>query len=460
MSSVARGNGSLPKYKTGDKSMQNIFTPRLITALMAVAFAGSASASGFQLQNQTGSGNGNAFAGAAATAEDAGTIFFNPAGMALLSRGHNISLSGTLINRSIEFSNQGSTTTNATFFPLPSGDGGNAGGLGILPHAYWSYGISQDLTIGLGMGPTFGNTTEYDFDFTGRNAGYYFSMHQFNINPSVAWKVSEKVSLGAGINFAHNESHFKQGVALVDPTGALSGGARRYAAGNFLDVKGDDWAIGYNLGAMFQVLPTTRVGIAYRSELKFELEGQQNYNSPNSALVNQEIKTTLKTPANLSVAVSHQANDKLELLSDITWTEWSVVKTLDLKSKDTGADLHRLPYNFKDTWRVGLGGNYQYTNDLKLRFGVAYDKAPIRGDTDRTMTLPDSNRTWLSFGAKYNLSKASSIDAGYTHIFFADAKTERTVSTGYPAAETTRQVIRGDFKTSVDILSLQFNHAF
>ena len=440
--------------------MHNKFAPRLIPALMALAFAGSASASGFQLQNQTGSGNGNAFAGAAATAEDAGTIFFNPAGMALLSRGHNISLSGTLINRSIEFTNQGSTTANGTFFPLPSGDGGNAGGLGLLPHGYWSYGISQDLTVGLGMGPTFGNKTEYDFDFTGRNAGYFFEMQQFNINPSVAWKVNEKISLGAGINFAHNESHFKQGVPLVDPTGALSGGAVRYAAGNYLDVKGEDWAIGYNLGAMFLILPTTRLGVAYRSELKFELEGQQKYASPNAALVNQDIKATLKTPANLSVAVSHQANDKLELLGDVTWTEWSVVNTLDLKNKDTGTDLHRLSYRFKDTWRVGLGANYQYTNDLKLRFGVAYDKSPVRADSDRTMTLPDSDRTWLSFGAKYNLSKATSVDVGYTHIFFADAKTERSVTTGYPAAETTRQVIRGEFNTSVDILSLQLNHAF
>jgi long-chain fatty acid transport protein len=277
-------------------------------------------------------------------------------------------------------------------------------------------------------------------------------MQQININPSVAYKVSEQVSLGAGINFAHNESHFKQGVS--------ASGLPGFAPNNFLDVKGDAWAIGYNLGAMFQILPSTRLGVAYRSALKFDLEGEQKYNSPSAGLVNQDIKASLKTPANLSLAISHKANDKLELLGDLTWTEWSVIQTLDLKNKDTGADLHRLSYKFHDTWRVGVGANYQLNNDLKLRFGMAYDKSPVRDAVDRTMTLPDSDRTWLSFGAKYNVSKTTSVDVGYSHIFFADAKTERAVTTGYPNTETTRQTIRGDFKTSVDILSMQVNFGF
>ncbi len=217
--------------------MQRNITPRLIPALVALAFSGSAAASGFQLQNQTGSGNGNAFAGAAASAEDAGTIFFNPAGMTYLPAGHNISLSGTLLNRNINFSNTGSTVDvpgpGAAFFPLPTGNGGNAGGLALLPHGYWALGITPDLTVGVGVGPTFGNTTEYDFDFVGRNAGFFVEMKQININPSIAYKVSDKLSLGAGINIAHNESHFKQGVSLVDPAGALSGGAVLFPANNF-----------------------------------------------------------------------------------------------------------------------------------------------------------------------------------------------------------------------------------
>ncbi len=433
---------------------------KLIPALMLLGFASAASASGFAVQNQTGSGNGNAFAGAAAAAEDAGTIYFNPAGMTNLPRGHNISLSGTLLNRTIDFKNKGSTTASETFFPLPTGDGGDAGGLALIPAGYWAYGISPNLSVGIGVSPTFGNKTEYGFNFTGRSAGYFFEMEQININPSIAYKVNDMVSVGGGISFAYNDSTFKQGVPLV----RVGVG---YQPNNFLKVNADDWAIGFNLGAMFQLSPATRIGLAYRSELEFDMEGKQKYQFPTPgipgvvpALANQDVKANLKTPANFSIAASHKPSDKLELLADVTWTDWSVVKSLNLKNQQTGVPLHKLSYNFDDTYRVGLGASYQYNEQVKTRFGIAYDKTPVQHNEDRTMTLPDSDRTWLSFGVKYSLSKISSIDVGYSHIFFANASTARAVTTGYPGTQTLRQTIRGSFDTTADILSMQYNHTF
>jgi long-chain fatty acid transport protein len=428
---------------------------KLIPALMLLGFAGATSAAGFAIQNQTGSGTGNAFAGAAATAEDAGTIHFNPAGMTNLPQGHNISLSGTLLNRSIEFKNKGSTTTNPVVFPLPTGDGGDAGGTALLPAGYWAYGIAPNLSVGIGVGPTFGNKTEYGFNFTGRSAGYFFEMEQININPSIAYKLNDMVSLGAGINFAYNDSTFKQGVVRAFPT-AL------FPANNYLKVSVDDWAVGYNLGATFQLSPATRIGVAYRSELKFDLEGKQKFKFPAAPfLIDQDVKVQLKTPANFSLAASHKLNDKLELLADVTWTDWSVVKTLDLKNKQTGVPLNTLLYNFDDSYRVGLGANYQYNEQVKTRFGIAYDKTPVQHNEDRTMTLPDSDRIWLAFGVKYSLSKISSLDVGYAHIFFDDAKTARAVNfPTVPPGVAARQTIRGSFDTAADYLSVQYNHTF
>jgi long-chain fatty acid transport protein len=231
---------------------------------------------------------------------------------------------------------------------------------------------------------------------------------------------------------------------------------------NFLNVNVNDWAVGYNLGAMFQLSPATRIGLAYRSELKFDLEGSEKYKYPVplAGLIKQSVKTELKTPSNFSLAGSHKLNDKLELLADVTWTDWSVVNLVTVKSKTTGAGLQQLSFNFQDTYRVGLGASYQYNEQVKTRFGIAYDKTPVKQPVDRTMTLPDSDRTWLSFGAKYSLSKISSIDVGYSHIFFDNATTARAVTTGFPGAQTLRQTIRGSFDTSADILSMQYNHTF
>lgn len=430
--------------------MQKLIVPRLIPVLIAVAFSGTAMASGFQLQNQTGSGNGNAFAGAAATAEDAGTVMWNPAGMTYLPSGHNVSVAGTLLYRDIDFSNKGSTTVNAGLFPLGTTGGGNAGGLSLIPAGYWAYAISPTTSLGFGVSPTFGNKTEYDFDFVGRNAGFFAEITQINLNPSIAYKLNDKVSLGFGLNFAHNSTHFKQGLTFL---GAA-------ATTNQLDVKGDDWAAGWNIGAMFQLSPSTRIGVTYRSELKFELEGKQKATVTNFAsplLANQDIKATLKTPASASLAVSQKLNDRWEMLGDIGWTDWSVVDTIQLKNKSTGTNLSALSYNFKDTWRIGFGANYQYNNAWKLRFGIAHDKSPVKSPADRTMTLPDSDRTWLSIGAKYQISPKSSFDIGYTHIFFDKESTARAVE--FPAG-TVRQVIRGDWNNSVDSLAFQYNHTF
>jgi len=446
--------------------MRKAITPCWIPTLPAIVFSSGALASGFQLQNQNGSGNGIAYAGAAAVVEDASTVFFNPAGMTYLPRGHNLSLSGTILQRSIRFTDQGSANTPghplaaAGFLYLPGGNGGDGGNVALLPSAYWVWSVDERISLGLGFGPTYGSLTEYDKHFVGRNAGYFFELQQFNINPSLAWKIDEVVSLGIGINFAHNMSHFKQGVPIVFPTAG-------YTQGNILDVKGDGWAVGYNLGAMFQLTSGTRLGLAYRSQLAFELDGKAKWASTSPGvpgmlppLVNQKIRADLKTPANFSLALAQSLGERWEVLADATWTGWSVLDTIHLENKETGAPLNKLEYRFKDTWRLGLGAHYRYSDTLKLRFGVARDQTPVRSARDRTMTLPDANRTWLSCGARFELSQVTSVDIGYSHIFFDKVKTQRAVNVGYPGSESTVQTIRGEFDTRVNILSAQLNYNF
>ena len=438
---------------------------KLIPALMLLGFAGVAGASGFAIQNQTGSGNGNAFSGAAASAEDAGTVYFNPAGMTYLPMGHNLTAVGTILARKIEYKDTGTFTRppplpglppGTTVF-APTGDGGDGGGVGLIPAGYWSYAYSKDLRFGVGVSPTFGNETEYKKNFRGFNSGFYAEMVQMNINPSIAYKVNDMISLGAGISFANNDITLKQGVPLQHPAPGVM------PAGTYVKVTGDDWATGFNLGAMFQFSPNTRVGLSYRSETRFDLEGKQEVSNAGALLlalptpvVNQDIKASLDMPANASLAISHQM-DRWQFLGDYTWTGWSSVDTVKLKNKQSGVLLNTLPFNFQDTYRVGCGINYQYNDKVKTRFGVAYDKAPVKSAVDRTMTLPDSDRTWLSFGVKYGLSKESSLDFGYSHIFFKDARTAKPVTSAIGLLQT----INGKWdNNSADLLSAAYNHTF
>lgn len=406
-------------------------------ALLAVAITSAlvtkASAAGFQLQNQDGSGAGNAFAGAAAAAEDAGTVFFNPAGMTMLPAGHSFAVAATVLDRSVKFTNAG--TTNVTNPPTAS-DGRDAGGTTLIPAFFWSYAIDPAWRLGLGISPTYGNKSDYGYDFVGRNSGYYAKLVQINVNPSVAFKVNDRLSLGLGLNYATNESTFRQGYPL--------------AANASSEIKGDDTAFGYNVGLMVAADPDTRLAFTWRSELRFRLDGHLDI----SATPGIDFPATAKltTPAAASLAVSRKLNPQTELLADITWTDWSVVSAIDVVSKSTGATLASLNYNFRDTVRVGLGANYQHNDAWKLRIGTAWDQTPVKSPADRTMTLPDSDRLWLAFGAKYRLDRNSTIDIGYAHIFFADASTRRPVAGG--------GAVIGKWDNGADLLSVQWNYQY
>lgn len=423
--------------------MKSKFQLKLLPALLGVGFAGGALASGFQLQNQNGSGTGLAYAGAAAVAEDASTIFFNPAGMTYLPEGKNISVGGTVLDRSVKFTNTGTTPmpviNPSTLLPTGSlfavgSNGGDGGGSSFIPAFFFSQSLSPDLTFGLGVTPTFGSETEYDETFAGRFSGYYSSIKQTNINPSLAYKVNPALSIGVGLNFAKNETEFRQ----LAPYGS---------SGVPVVIKGDDTAWGYNFGVMLQPSEQTRLGLSYRSTVDFELDGTFNLVGVSST----PITAKLETPDSFSVAFSHMLNTRLELLADATWTGWSSIKSIDLVGVNRS-----LSYNFDDTWRVGVGAKYQWDDQWNLRFGVAFDQTPVQTAADRTMTLPDSDRTWLAFGARYAVSKQTSVDFGYAHIFFDDAPTARQVLSG----STLLQTIKGDFDTSADLLSIQLNHKF
>ncbi len=413
----------------------------IIVGLAALLVSGSLCAAGFQLQNQTGAGNGNAFAGAAAAAEDAGTVFFNPAGMMLLPPGHSFALAATVLDRSVRLSDAGTSG----LLPPPSTSGGrDGGGTVLIPAIYWSYAVDPATRIGLGISPTFGNETDYGFDFIGRYSGYRAEIRQINVNPSFAVRLNEQWTLGVGVNYAHNDTAFWQGSPLPTPL-----------ANNDVKVRGDDDAFGYNVGLLFVPQPRTRLGLTYRSELRFRLDG--DLDSRLTPATDARVRARLTTPAQASLAFAHGLTDRLELLGDLSWTGWSSVNRIDVIDKASGTLLNALNYHFRDTLRVGLGVNYQYSDRWRLRFGLAWDQTPVRSPADRTLTLPDADRRWLAFGARWRLDKDNAIDIGYAHVFFADARIARDVK---DAGGTVVQTIRGNIDSRADLLSVQWSRSF
>lgn len=428
--------------------MHKKITLRLIPALIAVTFSGGAFAAAFQLTGLSASGVGIANAGAAASAEDASTLYYNPAGMTYLPEGHNISFAATVLDRSTRFTNEGTDLYGGRQLGT---DGGNGGGTHVVPAMYYSYSLSPQWRLGLAVNPTFADETEYDKNFVGRYSGLKTKIRVVNVNPSVAYKANDALSLAVGINYAKADVKFNQAVAHPGGSGFPDGSGT---------LEGDATGWGYNLGLMYQVSKDTRIGVSYRSKIKFDLEGSQNVQIPGlGTVIDRSITAELTTPDTASLAVHHQLNPRWAVLADYTWTGWSSLQKLEPVTSSGARAVAPLRYNFKDTYRVGLGTTYQLNDQWMLRLGVAFDKGAVPDDASRTMTVPDQDRTWLAIGAKWKITPKASLDVGYAHIFVKEAKTARSVYTNATEA-VVAQTVRGKFETSADYLSVQLNYAF
>ena len=437
--------------------MQNTIKPRLIPALMALAFSGVAGASGFQLLEQNASGLGNSYAGSAAVAENASTIFFNPAGMTQL-QAREVSLGGTVVKTSFDFTNDGSSTGTL------SGDS-NGGTLGFVPNAYMSMALTQDLYIGLGLGAPFGMKTEYDDPWRGAAHGISFEIKTYNLNPSIAWRATDWMSLGFGLNWQRVEAEYVRRVA----TGVTGVPAFNAFPASTVTLKLDDDSWGWNAGALFKLAPQTKLGVSYRSAIKYDTKGTMETSGPSAAINaggSNDAAASIKMPDTFILSLSQGLGDRVELLGDVSWTGWSSIPKVDIMRTSgtrSGEVAQILDTNFRDTWRFAVGANYKLDEAFKLKFGIAYDQTPVKGPESRLTSLPDNNRTWFSTGVQWKPAKTMALDVGAAYLYVQDAEINNNQSQTAmtPAAQSAnRGTVKGTYEDSAWLLGAQFSMSF
>lgn len=253
------------------------------TSLFFLLAANSSFAAGFALSEQSASGLGNAFAGAGAAAEDASTLYFNPAGMTYL-KGMQFSNVLNLIRPSARFRNDNSS--GATGINNLGGEGGNLGSLAIIPNLYFKYDLTDAIKVGLAVNTPFGLKTEYNKDWMGRFQAQTSDLKTVSITPTIALRMTNKLSVGAGVSALYARAELSRAVNYLNPVPVV--GAVSFGEGD-ATIKGSDWGFGFNLGAMYQLTPETRLGVAYRSKIDLKLKGDVKFEYPNNALTNLPI---------------------------------------------------------------------------------------------------------------------------------------------------------------------------
>jgi long-chain fatty acid transport protein len=424
--------------------------------------AGNLMAAGFMLEAQGARGLGNAFAGGGAAVEDASTIYSNPAGITRLS-GSQIDASLFIVKPHIKFNDKGSTTSPAVGgAPLTGGNDGDAGTWGFFPNLYYAQQITDRLHAGIGFNVPFGLATKYDRNWVGRYYADESEIQTYNINPNVAYKITNWLSLGAGFSAQYIKAKYTNAVDF-GTIGALGGlGTAPQSLDGFAKLNADDWGWTYNGGILIEPTENLRFGASYTSDIDYTLKGNAKISAPAAAapiaaatgLVDSNAKSKVTLPGRAEFGAYWRLHPKFAIMGDILWTHWSELNELKIKL-DTGTDIVTT-LNWNDTLRYSFGASYYPTKNWTIRAGIAYDETPISSDKYREPRVPDNNRFWTTIGLGYRFSDRIALDLAYAHIFVEDGKTHKDGL----GNDITRGALHGNYDEYANEVGLQLSITF
>ncbi|MFB3303666.1 OmpP1/FadL family transporter [Pseudomonas sp. AMR01] len=389
------------------------------TLSLAVAMASSQLfASGFALNEQDVAGMGTGFAGRSSSADNASTVYGNPAGMARLD-GQQITGGVAAIDASTDIKDASGRSR-----------GSNKGDMvpfTAVPFGFYTNKLNDQWAVGFGVYAPFGLKTDYERGFQGRAFGNKSEVAVITFQPTISYAFNDKVSIGFGptINRITGTLESQPNLGLL-PLPGLAG-----TGDNKIKVKGDDTALGFNAGILVQATDTTRVGLTYHSKVKYKLEGHTDVTPgtgvPAAYLGAGRYDASLKvdTPESWDASVTQDLSDAWKVYGGATWTRWSRLKDITVNNEGVtragGALAPQIvgrisePQDWHDTWAYALGTSYQVTKQVVLRTGLTFDQSPTN-NTDRSPRIPTGDRTIFSVGLGYAVMDNMTVDLAYSYL--------------------------------------------
>jgi long-chain fatty acid transport protein len=411
-----------------------------------LALASQAHASGFAIREDSTEGLGTMFSGAASAADSASTAFDNPAGMTQL-HGNQAEAGLVTVFPTIDFHGN---ATNAAGGPVSGNNGNNGGRAAAAPNLYGVFDVSDQLKLGLAINAPFGLVVKNSAGWYGRYLGIDAAVLSTNINPTIAYKINDQVSIGGGVSAQWFQAALSQAFnqsALGSPD----------ALARF---KGHDWGFGYNLGVLVTPLDGTQIGLSYRSKVEHKLHGDLDFLNVATPLGNvlKSGPATLDVslPASVTLGITQAVMPRLSVSLGVQWTQWSTFKQVNIMSAAT--PIAAVNESFSDTWFTSIGASYQWNDAWTLRGGAGWDQSPVDNHY-RTVALPDQDRYMVGLGFGYKISEAITLDGAYGHYFASHASINGSINNtdNNPFGATT---LHGTYQLSLDYVSASVRYKF
>lgn len=409
------------------------------------AFAGGYQVA-IQGQRQIGMGHTGT-----ALAWDASSIFFNPGSLAFTKK-NNVMVGGSLIRSRVRYvaeqetyapSNY-ATTTNSPF--------------GTPFTLYASYGVESlpKLKFGLGVYTPYGSTVSWEDDWKGYSVLRSLKLSSIFIQPTVSYRITDEISLGAGFVYAVGNVNLKKGI------GAISG-TDGYASA---ELKGGAYGMGFNAGIHVQATDKVSIGLSYRSQVDMEVEGgDATFTAPASVYSlgifpsgGTKFDAVLPLPAVANLGVGYQIDSKWTVAVDVNYTFWSAYKELrfDYEKPVNGSTSTVSQRQYINVPTVRLGAEYKPTESFAIRAGYYFDKSPVQ-EGYMTPETPDANRNGYTLGLGYKINEKLSVDAS---VLLIDGVKRNQSQGSVNAADTRGDVLAGTYKTRAFCPGLSVSYNF
>jgi long-chain fatty acid transport protein len=380
-------------------------TKSLIFSLLFAVAGMSVFAGGYQVRLQ---GNKSTGMGLTGTALNLGSssIFYNPGALSLMKNKTDFSIGASGILSRITFEKSGSQYQAETDNPMST-----------PLYVYGAGKISDKWTVGLGVYTPFGSSTQWEDDWAGKFLIQNISLKAIYVQPTVAYKINDKLGVGAGFVYAHGTVKLAKGL--------------NYGAGTGVELEGTSSSMGFNVGVFYTPTDKLSLGIDYRSKILAEVKGgDATFTIPqsvqNTIPAQNKFDATLPMPGNLDFGLSYQASEKMLVSFEVNWVMWSAYDTLKFKFEEKGEILNSSnPRKYKDTFIPRLGFEYKLNDMITLRAGGYYDQSPTDDDYFNPETV-SLNTLAFTLGMSINPTEKLSIDLSYLQL--SGQKTEKTYS--------------------------------
>ncbi|WP_157674145.1 OmpP1/FadL family transporter [Endozoicomonas ascidiicola] len=422
---------------------------RKVVLASAIAMASQVSfvqAAGYGINEQSASYLGTGFAGRASNAIDASISATNPAGISFLEGGTQMSVGVDVILEGGEFEGQRS------YFDLASGQNKTDSGktedfqkTAFVPFGYLVVPFDDKWTFGLAGYAPYGIVLDYEDGWVGEGFGQKTSVQVMNLQGTASYKFNDDFSVGFGLIGSHVKGELTSKFSGIDGS-----------------IEGDDNALAWNIGAIWNVSENTTLGLAYHSKLDFTLEGEMDKSAPFNS--SDDVELSIVMPEKLMASVTHKLDDQWTVMADVTWTRWSRFEEFNVVSAVDGGSESYVPMNWKNTWALSLGTSYQLDEYWLLRAGYMFDESPVSNET-RTVRSPDANRNWFTFGANLKASNNMNIDFAYAYVKLQDGSIEESKhihpdNTNEPDLAPSYGTVSGNYSSSSHIFGVQLNYLF